>query len=60
MHEILTYLSENPSQNFQQQLINFEKPQKFSKTPKLKFQNMKCMKNERLEAYQEKKILKKL
>ena len=24
------------------------------------FQNMKCMKNERLEAYQEKKILKKL
>ena len=33
---------------------------KFSKTPKPRFQNMKCMKNERLEAYQEKKILKKL
>ena len=47
MHEILTYLSENPSQNFQQQLINFEKPQKFSKTPKPRFQNMKCMNNER-------------
>ena len=32
----------------------------FWKTPKPKFQNMKCMKNERLEAYQGKKILEKL
>ena len=32
----------------------------FQKSPKPRFQNMKCMKNERLEAYQEKKILKKL
>ena len=32
----------------------------FWKTPKPKFQNMKCMKNERLETYQEKKILEKL
>ena len=37
-----------------------KKPQNVSKTPKPTFQNMKCMKNERLEAYQEKKILKKL
>ena len=37
-----------------------KKPQNFSKTPKPRFQNMKCMKNEKLEAYQEKKILKKL
>ena len=35
-------------------------PKKFSKTPKPRFQNMKCMKNEILEADQEKKILKKL
>ena len=34
-------------------------PKIFSKTPKPRFQNMKCMKHERLEAYQEKKILKK-
>ena len=40
--------------------INFEKPQIFSKTPKPRFQNMKCMKNKRQEAYQVKKILKKL
>ena len=45
---------------FQQTLINFEKPQKFSKSPKPRFQNMKCMKNERLEAYQVQKLLKKL
>ena len=32
----------------------------FWKTPKPRSQNMKCMKNERLEAYQEKKILKNL
>ena len=38
----------------------FWKPQKFSKTLKPKFPNMKCMKNKRLEIYQEKKILKKL
>ena len=28
-----------------------KKPQFSSKTPKPRFQNMKCMKNERLEAY---------
>ena len=44
---------------FNWKLINFEKPQKFSKTSKPKFQNMKCMKNERLETYQEKKKLEK-
>ena len=38
----------------------FWKNPKFFKNPKPKFQIMKCMKNERLEAYQEKKILKKL
>ena len=41
-------------------LINFEKPQNFSKTPKPRFQNMKCMNEKGLEAYQVKKNLKKL
>ena len=59
MHEVLSSFKWKPIPKFQQ-LINFEKPQNFSKTPKPRFQNMKCMKNERLEAYQEKKILKKL
>ena len=59
MHEVLSSFKWKPIPKFQQQLINFEKPQNFSKTPKPRFQNMKCMKNERLEAYQEKKILKK-
>ena len=60
MHEVLSSFKWKPIPKFQQPLINFEKPQNFSKTPKPRFQNMKCMKNERLEAYQEKKILKKL
>ena len=38
----------------------FWKTPKFSKTPKPRSQKMKCMKNERLEAYQEKKILKNI
>ena len=60
MYEVLNTFKWKPIPKFQWKLINFEKPQKFSKTPKSKFQNMKCRKNERLEAYQEKKILKKL
>ena len=40
-------------------LINFEKPQIFWKTQKPKFQNMKCMKNKRLETYKEKENLEK-
>ena len=60
MYEVLNSFKWKPIPKFQEQLINFEKPQNFSKTPKLKFQNMISMKNERLESYQEKKILKKL
>ena len=60
MYEVLSSFKWKPIPKFQQQLINFEKPQNLSKTPKPRSQNMKCMKNERLEAYQEKKILKKL
>ena len=47
MHAILNLFKWKPIPKFQQQLINFEKPQKFSKTPKPRFQNMKCMNNER-------------
>ena len=60
MHEISNSFKQKPIPKFQQSLINFEKPQNFSKSPKPRFQNMKCMKNERLEAYQVKKLLKKL
>ena len=41
-------------------LINFEKPQKFSKPPNPRFQNMKCINEKGLEAYQVKKNLKNL
>ena len=60
MHEILNSFNQKPILKFQQSLLNFEKPQNFSKTPKPTFQNMKCMKNEILEAYQVKKLLRKL
>ena len=44
MHEILNSFKQQPIPKFQQKLINFEKLQKFFKTPKPRFQNMKCMK----------------
>ena len=59
MYEVLNSFKWKPIPKFQKQLINFEKPQNFSKTPKPKFQNMKCMKSKRLETYQEKKNLEK-
>ena len=43
MHEILNSFKQKLILKFQQKLINFEKHQKFSKTPKPRFQNMKCM-----------------
>ena len=55
-----THLSENPSQNFNKNSSILKNPNKFSKTPKPRFQNMKCMNMKRLEAYQVKKNLKKL
>ena len=44
MHEILNSFKQKSIPKFQQKLINFEKPQNYSKTPKPRFQNMKCMK----------------
>ena len=57
MYEILNSFKQKPILKFQQSLNNFEKPQNFAKSPKPRFQNMKCMKNKRFEAYQVKKHL---
>ena len=47
MHEILNSFKWKPVLKFQQKLIKFEKTQIFFKNPKPRFQNMKCMNNER-------------
>ena len=60
MYEVLNTCKWKPNPKFQWKLINFEKPQNFSKTPKSRFQNMKCMNEKGLEAYQAKKNLKNL
>ena len=60
MYEFLSSFKHNPTQNCNNNSSILKNPKKISKTPEPRFQNMKCMKNERLEAYREKKILKKL
>ena len=60
MYEVLNTFKWKPNPKFQWNLINFEKPQKFSKTLDPRFQNMKCINEKGLEAYQVKKNLKKL
>ena len=40
---IQNHLNKKPSQKFCKNLIKLEKPQKFSKNPKLRLENMKCM-----------------
>ena len=61
MYEVLNTFKWKPIPKFQWKVINFEKSQNFSKkTLKPKFQNMKCMNEKRLEAYQVKRNLKKL
>ena len=49
MHEHIGSSKQNPTQNFCKNLINFEKPQGFSKTPKVRSKEMKCMINERMK-----------
>ena len=44
MYDILKAFKWKRNPKFQETLINFEKPQKFQKIPKPRFQNMKCMK----------------
>ena len=43
MHEVLNSFKQHPSQKFHKNFINFEKPQKFSKIPKVRSKGMKCM-----------------
>ena len=57
MFEVLNTFKWKPNPKFQWNLINFEKPQNFPKTPNPRFQNMKCMNEKGLEAYQVKKNL---
>ena len=59
MYEVLNTFKWKSNPKFQWNLINFEKPQKFPKTLNPRFQNMKCMNEKGLEAYQEKKNLEK-
>ena len=60
MHEILNSFKQNPSQNFNKHSLILKNPKIFQNPQNLGFKNMKCMKNERIEAYQVKKLLKKL
>ena len=43
MHEYLNSFTQHPSQKFHKNFINFEKPQNFSKIPKVRSKGMKCM-----------------
>ena len=43
MHDDLKPFSQSPSQKFHKNSINFEKPQSLSKIPKVRSENMKCM-----------------
>ena len=60
MYEVLNIFKWKLNPKFHQTLINFEKPQNFSTTPKSRFQIMKCMNEKGLGAYQVKRNLKKL
>ena len=60
MYENLNTFKWKPNPKFQWNLINFEKSQKFPKTPNPSFENMKCMNEKGLEAYPVKKNLKNL
>ena len=44
MHDVLKTNKQNPSQKFCKSLFNFEKPQIFQQTPKVRSQKMKYMK----------------
>ena len=57
MHEDFKAFSQKPTQKFHNNFINFEIPQNFFKTQKLRFKIMKCMNMRDLETYQVKKNL---
>ena len=48
---------QNPSQKFCKNLFDFEKPQNFQKSQKLRLKNVNCMKMRDLDTYQVKKNL---
>ena len=50
---------QNPSQKFHKNLFDFEKPQNFQKSQKLRLTNMKCMKMRDLDTCQVKSNLNK-
>ena len=60
MHEVLRSCKQNPSQNFNNNSSILKNPKIFQKPQNLGFKNMKMHVNERFEAYQVKKNLKKL
>ena len=60
MYEILTHLSENPSQNFNNNSSILKNPKIFQKPQNLGFKTWNAWIWTRLEAYQVKKNLKKL
>ena len=60
MHEILNSFNQKSFPKFHNHSSILRNPKIFQKSPKPRFQNMKCMKNERLKVYQVKKFLKKL
>ena len=49
MHEHMGSFKQKPTQTFHKNFINFEKPQKLSKTPKVRSEWMKCVIYERKE-----------
>ena len=59
MHEILNSFKWKLIPKFQKKLINFEKPQNFSKTLKPRFQNMKCMNMKEIRSLPSEENLKK-
>ena len=57
MYEVFTIKSSKPSQKFCKHLFDFEKPQNFQKSQKLRLEIMKCMKMSDLDTYQVKNKL---
>ena len=55
MYEVLNTFKWNPTQNFNEISSILKNPKNFQKTPNLRFQNMKCMNEKGLEAYQVKR-----
>ena len=55
MHDDLKPFSQSPSQKFHKNSIDFENPQSLSKIPKVRLEDMKCMRKRDKSTYQMKK-----